>query len=84
MFYNHPGWVEANADHVRDALGRIPAERRAGAHIAFTAHSIPLAMAQACRYEAELRESCRLSRVVGAADTALVQSAAAAAFRGSA
>jgi len=73
MFYNHPGFVEANADHVRAALERIPAERRARAHIAFTAHSIPLAMAQACRYEAELRESCRLvAESVGAADTALV------------
>ena len=28
-FYNHPGFVEANADRVRDALARDPEERRA-------------------------------------------------------
>ena len=73
MFYNHPGWIEANADHVRAALGRIPAGRRDRAHVAFTAHSIPLAMAQACRYEEQLQESARLVAVaVGGADTALV------------
>ena len=27
-FYNHPGFVEANADRVRDALAQIPEERR--------------------------------------------------------
>ena len=73
MFFNHPGWIEANADHVRAAMREIPEERRAAAHLAFTAHSIPLAMAQASRYEAQLRESGRLvAEAVGAADTALV------------
>jgi protoporphyrin/coproporphyrin ferrochelatase len=73
MFFNHPGWIEANADHVRAALEQIPEERRATAHLAFTAHSIPVAMAQASRYEAQLRESARLvAEVVGVTDTALV------------
>ena len=71
MFFNHPGWIEANADHVRSALAEIPAGHEA--HIAFTAHSIPVAMAEACRYEDQLRESVRLvAEAVGAADTALV------------
>ena len=71
MFFNHPGWIEANADHVRQALAQIP--RGSAAHVAFTAHSIPLAMAQACRYEDQLRESARLvAEAVGVADTALV------------
>lgn len=71
MFFNHPGWIEANADHVRAALAQVPAGREA--HVAFTAHSIPLAMAQSCRYEDQLRESARLvAEAVGAADTALV------------
>jgi ferrochelatase len=56
MLYNHPGFVEANADHVRDALAHVPA----GSHVAFTAHSIPLAMARNCAYEAQLRETARL------------------------
>ena len=56
MLYNHPGFVEANADHVREALAQVPA----GSHIAFTAHSIPTAMARNCAYEAQLRETARL------------------------
>lgn len=59
-FFNHPGFIEANADHLRAALDAIPAERRASAPIAFTAHSIPLGMAQASRYEQQLRETARL------------------------
>jgi ferrochelatase len=59
-FYNHPGFVEPNAENVRAALEQIPAERRAAAQIAFTAHSIPLAMAAGCDYQAQLMETCRL------------------------
>jgi ferrochelatase len=59
-FYNHPGFVEPNAELVADALAQIPAERRGAAHIAFTAHSIPLGMAQNSAYEAQLTETCRL------------------------
>jgi protoporphyrin/coproporphyrin ferrochelatase len=59
-FYNHPGFIQANAEHVRAAFERIPAERRAGAHLAFTAHSIPKAMADNSDYEAQLLEAARL------------------------
>ncbi len=37
------------------ALESLPQDRRSGALVLFTAHSIPDAMAQGCRYEAELR-----------------------------
>jgi len=71
MFFNHPGWIETNADHVRAALAQLPRGR--DAHVAFTAHSIPVAMAQACRYEDQLGESARLvAEAVGTEDTALV------------
>ena len=56
MLYNHPGFIEANADHVRAALEQVPA----GSHLAFTAHSIPTAMARNCAYESQLRETARL------------------------
>jgi ferrochelatase len=56
MLYNHPGFVQANVDHVREALAQVPA----GSHVAFTAHSIPAAMARNCAYEAQLRETARL------------------------
>jgi ferrochelatase len=66
-FYNHPGFVDANADRVRDALARIPAELRGDVHLVFTAHSIPRAMAAQCRYEDQLAESSRLvAEAVGA------------------
>lgn len=59
-FYNHPGFIEPNRENVRAALGKIPSERRALAHIAFTAHSIPLSMALNCDYQSQLEETCRL------------------------
>jgi protoporphyrin/coproporphyrin ferrochelatase len=59
-FYNHPGFVGPNIEHVKAALAQIPAERRAAAQLAFTAHSIPRAMADGCAYEAQLTETCRL------------------------
>jgi ferrochelatase len=55
-FYNHPLFVEANADNIRVALETIPAARRATVEILFTAHSIPLAMALNCHYENQLKE----------------------------
>jgi ferrochelatase len=67
-FYNHPGFVEANADHVQAALAQLP-----DAHVVFTAHSIPAAMASKSRYETQLAESARLvAERVGAPEHALV------------
>jgi ferrochelatase len=72
-FYNHPGFIEANADRVRIALADIPEERRDSAHLVFTAHSIPSAMAALCRYEDQLAESSRLvAEAVGAAQHSVV------------
>jgi len=66
-FFNHPGFIEPFADHVDAALATLPAEVRDDAHLVFTAHSIPLAMAEASgpagnpgRYVAELTEAARL------------------------
>ena len=73
MFYNHPGFVEANADRVRDAYAQIPEERRAAAPLVFTAHSIPTAMADRCRYADQLGETARLvAESVGVEDYAVV------------
>ncbi len=59
-FFNHPGFVEPMIEHTAAALAKIPAERRAAAKLVFTAHSIPMSMAQNCRYEAQFREASRL------------------------
>lgn len=60
MAFNHPRYIEASVDRVRKALADIPAERQPQAHFVFTAHSIPMAMAEGCKYSAQLNESCRL------------------------
>jgi ferrochelatase len=60
VFYNHPEFIAANADLVRSGIERITPDNRAAASVAFTAHSIPLAMAHNCDYEHQLRETCRL------------------------
>jgi protoporphyrin/coproporphyrin ferrochelatase len=39
-YFDHPGFITANADHVRAALGTVPD----GARLVFTAHSIPIGM----------------------------------------
>ncbi len=66
-FYNHPGFIEPFAGHVRAALATLPAELREEAHLVFTAHSVPCAMAEASgpagdrgRYVTELTEAARL------------------------
>ena len=66
-FFNHPGFIEPFAVSAEAALATLPAEVRPGAHLVFTAHSIPVAMADSSgppgmggRYVAELTEAARL------------------------
>ncbi|WP_405700558.1 MULTISPECIES: ferrochelatase [unclassified Streptomyces] len=44
-YFNHPGFVQPMIDGVLAALESLPQEVRAGAHLAFTTHSIPTAAA---------------------------------------
>lgn len=60
VFFNHPGFIEPNIENVRNALEQIAEDRRGEADIAFTAHSLPTAMAQKCEYQAQLLETARL------------------------
>jgi protoporphyrin/coproporphyrin ferrochelatase len=65
-FFNHPGFIEPFAEHARRALASLPGDVCEEAHLVFTAHSIPVAMADASgpggghRYVAELTEAARL------------------------
>jgi protoporphyrin/coproporphyrin ferrochelatase len=59
-FYNHPAYIAAMTEQVQEALAQIPAERRATSHIVYTAHSIPLRMAENCRYAEQLLEASGL------------------------
>ena len=66
-FFDHPGFVAANADGVRAALDALPAEHRDTARLVFTAHSIPQGMndqsgpERSGLYAAEQRETARLT-----------------------
>jgi ferrochelatase len=55
VYYDRPGFVEPLVDAVRAALAELPAHLRAGAPLAFTAHSVPLAQPGRETYAAELR-----------------------------
>ena len=73
VFFNHPGFVEPMIESTREALAQIPAERRDRAHLIFTAHSIPSAMAVGCKYETQLTEASRLvAEGVGSSNWRLV------------
>ena len=54
-FYNHPLFIEANADHVRTAWSKL--DDTTPAQLVFTAHSIPESMAANCDYAAQLNET---------------------------
>jgi protoporphyrin/coproporphyrin ferrochelatase len=72
-WHSHPGFVEANADHVRDALTRLPDTVRDRARLIFTAHSIPSAMAARFPYQRQLEETAQaVANRVGAKDWVLV------------
>ena len=72
-FYNHPLFIEAEVDRVRETLDQIPADSRAKARVIYTAHSVPMAMAQTSDYQKQLNESCRLvSESIGSAGWQLV------------
>lgn len=60
VFYNHPDFIGPNADRIQDGLNKIPAERRDGARVVFTAHSIPDSMANNSDYVVQLLDSCNL------------------------
>ncbi len=70
-FFSHPGFIEPFAASTRAALATLPADLREEAHLVFTAHSVPVAMAEASgpekgagvgggRYVAELTEAAGL------------------------
>jgi ferrochelatase len=58
-WHTDDGFIDANTDHVRAAIQRLPADVRAGARIVFTAHSIPVSMASRYPYERQVHESAQ-------------------------
>lgn len=72
-WYDHPLFIQAQAERVRAAIEQLPAEARETARVVFTAHSIPLSMAQSCRYAEQLVTTARgVTERLGIDDWALV------------
>jgi protoporphyrin/coproporphyrin ferrochelatase len=59
-FFNHPAYIETTVERVRDALQAVPAHAGRDVQIVYTAHSIPLSMANTCDYVKQLEEVRRL------------------------
>ncbi|MGH7782200.1 MAG: ferrochelatase [Candidatus Binataceae bacterium] len=59
-WFAHPKFIAATAARVAEALARLDSSDRAHAHLIFTAHSIPVAMAAQAPYVEQLTESSRL------------------------
>jgi protoporphyrin/coproporphyrin ferrochelatase len=73
QFHDHPGFVAPHADAVKSALATLDPARRASTRIVFTAHSIPVSMANTSgpeggRYTAQLLETAGLVHAASAPD----------------
>jgi len=63
-FSTDPGFIEAAAARVQEALDKLPS-----ADIVYTAHSVPLSMSQSSPYEQQLRAVCaEVHRLIGKGD----------------
>jgi ferrochelatase len=72
-FFNHLGFVEATVERVGDALRAIPVNARQNVQLVYTAHSIPMSMANTSDYVMQLEEVRRLvSAALGQTNDALV------------
>ncbi len=72
-FFNHPGFIEATEERLRDALAQIPADARANVQVVYVAHSIPISMANTSDYVLQLEEVRKLvSDRLGITNHALV------------
>jgi ferrochelatase len=58
VFYNHPLFIQANVDHIREAWAQVNDPE--SAHLVFTAHSIPESMAANCDYAMQLEQTATL------------------------
>jgi protoporphyrin/coproporphyrin ferrochelatase len=68
-WYDHPRFLEANAQLIEAATGQKRGAWPAALPVLFTAHSIPTAMAGAERYVQDLEASCAgVARILGASD----------------
>lgn len=58
-WFNHPRFIDTVAERARAALAGVPVAEQAKAPLVFTAHSVPVAMAEASPYVAQLALASR-------------------------
>jgi len=61
VFFNHPGFLEATEDRLKQALAELPAGARHNVQIVYVAHSVPLSMANTSDYVKQLEEVRKLA-----------------------
>lgn len=61
VFYNHPDFIDVVSEAVGAAVSEAAAASGEEPFVAFTAHSIPMGMANTSDYVKQLTESCRLT-----------------------
>lgn len=70
VFFNHPEFIGTIVERVEEARARLASD---APFVFYTAHSIPLAMAEGCAYAEQLAEAARLvSEAVGLLDYRVV------------
>jgi ferrochelatase len=73
VFFNHPGFLEATEDRLKEALAQIPANAQHNVQLVYVAHSIPMSMADTSDYVKQLEEVRRLaSQALGISNDVLV------------
>jgi ferrochelatase len=72
-FFNHPGFIDATEDRLREALAELRAGTAGNVQLVYIAHSIPVSMANSCDYVKQLEEVRKLlSARLGLANDSLV------------
>lgn len=73
VFFNHPGFIDATEARIREAIEELSASARDRIQIVYTAHSIPMSMANTSDYLQQLEEVRKLvSARLGSTNDALV------------
>jgi len=73
VFFNHPEFIDATEDRLREALQQIPPTARENIQIVYVAHSIPISMANSSDYVRQLEEVRKLASArLGISNDALV------------
>jgi len=73
VFFNHPGFLEATEDRLKEALAQLSGNARENLQIVYVAHSVPMSMASTSDYVKQLEEVRHLSsQALGVSNDVLV------------